>query len=303
MKVTKTRLLKAVTVVTVITACGCGVSNQKQMLDAGQTPLDAEALYALVAGHSLQLTATDFDGQIYFQDSGRMSALNRAGEKDSGSWDITSDNMLCLDFGTWYFGDLKCYSVFTEQSGSTYIFFTTNGARYYSAEPLTGTPEALRAVGQKGTTTSYLKQRQARTGQSSATDQPTRTTSVSTPAPEPSDAEMKHLMITTARNCPDCDLSGRDLSRADLIGANLARANLSGANLRGANLRRANLSGANLRNANLRTANLPGADLSNSNLKNADLTGANLVKADFTGAATDGIILQGALLEGTKGLK
>lgn len=283
---------------------GCGVSTQKQMVKKGQTPLNAESLYDLIADHSLQLTAIGFNAQLYFQKNGRMSALSFSGEKDSGKWDITTDNMLCLDFNRWYFSDLKCYSVFAGESDNTYLFFTANGARYYSAKPMTSIPQGLREQSGKEQKKSYLQLRNAGPGSDSPTTEEQQESTPARPvAPEPSKAEMKHLLITTARNCPACDLSGVDLSRADLIGANLAGANLAGADLSGANLRRADLTGADLRNANMKAANLPGANLSRSNLTNADLTGANLVKANLTGCATEGLILQDALLEGTTGIK
>ena len=67
--------------------------------------------------------------------------------------------------------------------------------------------------------------------------------------------------------CPECDLSGAnlslaDLSDADLRGANLANTDLSGASLVGANLANARLIGANLISADLTSANLSGANLS-----------------------------------------
>lgn len=300
----KKLLLAGTALFVLATLGGCGVSTQKQMVNNGQTPLDAESLYTLIADHSLQLTAIDFDAQLYFQANGRMSALSTTGEKDSGKWDITTDNMLCLDFNRWYFSDLKCYSVFAEPSGNTYLFFTGNGARYYTATPMTSIPQGLRENSTKEQKKSYLELRNSKSGNDTpTTDSPEQLSPARAAVAEPSKAEMKHLMITTARNCPACDLSGVDLSQAELIGANLAGANLAGANLSGANLRRADLTGADLRNANLKAANLPGANLSRSNLTNADLTGANLVKANLTGSVTEGLILQDALLEGTTGIK
>lgn len=304
MKLMKRQFLTAVALVLLSASWGCGVNSRNQMVETGRAPLDAKALYTLVAGRNLHLSAIDFDAQVLFQEKGRMSALSRTGEKDSGSWDITSDNLLCLDFSHWYFSDLKCYSVIAEEPGGPYIFFTENGARYYRAEQLATIPEALKNVGVKEKRSSYLKERNSRFDQDSpATEEPAQVSAAEVPAPEPSKAELKHLLANTARNCPACDLTGADLSQADLIGAKLAGAKLSGANLHGANLRRADLSGADLHDADLKAANLPGANLTGCNLTNADLTGANLIKANLTGATIKGTLLSDTLTEGTIGIK
>lgn len=284
---------------------GCAVNSQKQLTESGQSPLTAEQLYALAAGHTLHLTSADFDGRVYFLEDGTFAAQNRGKRKDTGEWDITTDDMLCLAFETWFFGDLKCYAVFPDGNTGGYIFFTANGARHYTARKLQGDPNRL-AAAQKEKPTSYLQQKKA----SLSTDHSVtpkasanRKEYTPAPAPPPSKAEMKHHLVKMAQNCPDCNLAGADLSRANLIGANLAGADLSGADLSRANLRRANLAGANLSGANLRTTNLPGANLANCNLQNADFSGANLVKADLTGALTRGTLFKGSHLEGTKGLK
>jgi len=302
----KNSIVTALALTMCATTLGCGVSSRQQLVDAGQKPLDKEALYTLVAGRNLHLTAIDFDAQVVFRDNGSLAALSNGGEKDSGSWDITTDDLLCLDFRTWYYSDLKCYSVFAEKEKSTYIFFTENGARYYTAEPLATIPESLEETSGAKKRSSYLKERQG--GVARSIPEETANPDPSPPAeqvsgPEPSKAEMKRILITTAGNCPGCNLAGADFSRADLVGAKLSGASLSGADLRGANLRRADLSGANLHQADLRGANLPGANLRNADLTDADLSGANLIKADLTGAAIKGAIIKDALLEGATGIK
>ena len=90
------------------------------------------------------------------------------------------------------------------------------------------------------------------------------------------------ILIET-RNCPQCDLSGANLSRFDLSGANL-----DGVNLSRSKLTLANLSGANLQNADLREANFAGADLANTDMRGADLTGTIFVGAYMVGALMDG---------------
>ncbi len=75
--------------------------------------------------------------------------------------------------------------------------------------------------------------------------------------------------LTSAGQCPGCDLSYAPLSEANLAGANL-----SGANLSAANLSNAVLSSANLTSANLSGAILAGADISYAVFERANLSGA-----------------------------
>lgn len=287
------------------TTLGCAPNSQRQLVDAGRQPLSAEDLLNLVNDRALRLTAIDFDAQVLFRDGGKLTAHSRTGETDSGSWDITTDNRLCLDFRTWYFGDLQCYTVFPEKdAGSAYLFFTANGARYYTGSVEPNIPKDLASSDAGGASkpASYLKER--RQGKTVSAESPSIGQDQSAaPAPPPSKQELKRLTIATAKNCPGCDFSGVDFSQADLAGANLSGAKLVGADLSGANLRRANLSGADLQRAVCRGANLPGANLGNANLTLADFSGANLIHAKLNGAATKGAIFTDALTEGVTGLK
>lgn len=287
---------------------GCAVNTEKQMAASGQPMLSAEQLHDLVAGNSLRLTATDFEGRVFFNPNGKLAGKNRINDTDNGKWDITTDNQLCLEFDTWYFGDERCYRIYREEDANRFVFFTGNGARYYTAAASGGDIIGLKKQTEKQERQSYLNQkRQAdevatMSDRESSTDSSASSIVPPTPAPLPSKEEMKYILVRTARNCPDCNLEGADLRKAELAGANLAGANLAGANLRMANLRRANLAGADLAGANLTAANLPGANLTNCDLRNADLTGANLVKANLTGARLDGAILDRTHQEGTKGI-
>ncbi len=88
-------------------------------------------------------------------------------------------------------------------------------------------------------------------------------------------------------NCPQCDLSGADLSRLDLAGANLA-----GADLSRSKLALTNLSDSNLQGANLRETNFSGADLANTDLRGANLTATVFVGAYMVGALMDGEMIR-----------
>jgi uncharacterized protein YjbI with pentapeptide repeats len=90
-------------------------------------------------------------------------------------------------------------------------------------------------------------------------------------------------VLLETRNCPQCDLSGTNLSRFDL-----SNTNLEGVNLSRSKLTLTNLSDANLQNADLREANFSGADLANTDMRGADLTGAIFVGAYMVGALLDG---------------
>ncbi len=261
--------------------CACAPMTMNSFLSEGKKPLTEKQLHELVANNSLDLAAIDIDATIQYQPNGHLTAKSLQGETDKGKWTITSDSQLCMKFDHWYFGDQKCYKLFNDDG--KYVFFTDNGARYYT-----------------GTASPYNSYEQ----ESHGTNQESIAPNQNDFSPPPlSQAEKEHALLTLARNCPDCNFTGVDLRKAQLIAANLAGANLSKADLSGANLRRANLVGANLSGANLTRTNLAGADLTNCNLAGADLTGSNLIRANVTGANLEGAVLLGAHLDSIQGLK
>ncbi len=102
--------------------------------------------------------------------------------------------------------------------------------------------------------------------------------------------------LLRSNQCPQCDLSGADLSNRNLFGANLTEADLSGANLAGSNLGAANLTKANLSGANLSQTYLQQAVLGDTNLSQAQLAGADLQEGVLLGA----VDFSGASLRGAK---
>ncbi len=273
--------------------CACAPVTINQFLADGKKPLPQQQLQELISNQSLHLEAIDFDAQVHYLPNGHLAATNRQGVKDSGKWSISSDGRLCMKFDLWYYGDLKCYQVFNDKGH--YVFFTTNGARYYTGTMSAGND--LQAADHSRKESNYPDGQRPRSPADLSDSNHARTTVVL------SAAEKKRALLSLARNCPACNFAGVDLRGAELIAANLAGADLSDADLREANLRRANLSGANLARANLAGTNLAGADLSNCDLSDADLTGSNLIRATVTGAKLDGTVLLGAHLESIQGLK
>ncbi|MCK5515568.1 MAG: pentapeptide repeat-containing protein [Desulfobulbaceae bacterium] len=291
-------------IVLIVLLNSCTPGTQSQLIKKGQPPLSAEQLFVIVANNSLRLEAIDFDAILYFQKNGALSAVDRLKNKDTGNWDVTTENELCLKFRIWYYGDSKCYSVFRGQDSDSFLFFTKNGAKYYSAEYIAADPHNLAKQMPETDNKHFLRKDLAQKAQ---TDGGSNSLVPSSPLPAPAPTSPKTEkysdIATLARNCPDCNLTGVNLTKTRLIGANLAGANLSGADLSGANLRRANLTGANLAGAKCIATNFAGAILVDSNLTNADLTGSNLIKAKLNGATIDGAIFSGAHLEGIEGYK
>ncbi len=274
--------------------CACAPVTMHQFLADGKKPLTGQHLQELINNQSLHLEAIDFDAQVHYLPNSHLAATNRQGVKDSGKWSISSDGRFCMQFDLWYYGDLKCYQVV--QDRDKYIFFTPNGARYY-----TGMMSKKNDL-EMAKHSHYENNNPDGPNHTATTVRSSSNSSRSVTKAFLSEAEKKQALISLARNCPDCNFAGVDLRSAQLITANLAGADLSGADLREANLRRANLSGANLSGANLARTNLAGADLSNCDLSEADLSGSNLIRATLTGAKLDGTVLFGAHLESIQGL-
>ncbi len=290
----------------VVVLSGCGPMTSKQALKQDHVELGAEQILTAVSGNSLILSAYDFSGTVYFSPDGNLSAIDSLDQRDVGQWDINDQDQLCLKFRLWYYGDVKCYSVFNNPQAGKLTFFTTSGAAYYTAMSVAGDPAALAGqLDHQAAPKSVRKQSAAGQDQPPpSAQQPAHVAEKKAPvaidqsASNDSGLTAKRL----AGNCPGCNMAGIDLKEASLIKANLRGANLQKADLRYANLRRADLSGANLAGALLNHANLPGADLSDADLSGADLSGANLLLTNFTGANISGALFTNANLEKTIGL-
>jgi len=229
---------------------GCSAVTMQQLVAEGKQPLTREQLATLLPDASLRLEAIDFDGILQFRPDGELAAKNRLGQAEKGTWEITGESQLCMKFAHWYYGGARCYSIIKESNN--YIFFTSNGARYYtgtmqsspsagktpdvSRQPKPGEPagEPRSGVGQAGTT---AKAESGKSGSSGFSEE-----------------EKTHTLVQLARNCPECNLYGIDLKNAALGGANLAKANLAGADLTGSNLTRANVTNAHMAGTNLNGA-------------------------------------------------
>lgn len=274
----------------VILFYGCAPVTVNQFIADGMKPLSSNELREQLPGTKLQLEAIDFYAQVQFLPDGYLTAVNLEKQKEKGRWKVTEENRLCLKFNRWYFGDLKCYQLVKD--GGNYIFFTNNGARYYTADILSTDLDL------EGLASSSENSTVQRTERSSSPKNNSQTKS-----PPLTPAEKKQTLVRVARNCPGCNLAGANLKEAQLVAANLAGADLSGADLSGANLRRANLVGAKLTDARLVNTNLSGANLTSCDLSNSDLTGANLIRATATDANFDGAVLHGSHLESIQGMK
>ena len=299
--------VKLCIVLTALTLTGCGTSTVNNALKKGAAPLSVDEIYSLVNNNTLRLVSSDFDAHVFLAEDGKLTANSLKNSDDTGLWDIKSNASLCIKFDLWYFGDVNCYSVYSDTERSSYLFYTTNGAFAYTATMVGGNSQNLRLAPPKNKG-EFMRESLSKGQSSSSTPEsvqaaPVAATPVTTSTgPAASSEEINHTVKSMAQDCPDCNLEDADLRQAYLVGANLKGANLRGADLSRANLRRANLEGADLSGATLLSTNLPGANLKDANLKGADLTGSNLIQADFTGAEIANSILKDTLQEGSKGL-
>jgi Pentapeptide repeats (8 copies) len=286
----------------------CAASTVKNAEKQGATLLSAEDIFDLSSGNTLRLISSDFDAHVYFSQDGSLSASSIFNNNlDYGSWDIKSEDKLCIKFKIWYFGDVNCYSIYKDVGKDQYLFFTDNGALAYAATVSAGNSQHLKIKTKKNKKAVYVRgamnQGQEVDRPASAVRRPAPVQAVTNSGSRSSQEEVKQTVTSMAQNCPGCNFENVDLRKANLIGANLKGANLQGADLSRANLRRANLEGADLSGATLLSTNLPGANLKGADLSGADLTGSNLIQADFTDADMKGSILDNTLQEGAKGLQ
>ncbi len=276
-------------------------------VDRGATPLSTQEIFDLTSRNTLRLISSDFDAHVFFNEDGSLTAKSVFNNStDAGSWDIKSDDKLCIKFNTWYYGDVNCYSTFKDPEKDQYLFFSTNGALVYTAVNTQGNSQSLKLKAKNKNTPAFVRKSLKKSKRPSApvatAPQPAPSPSINPADPAASREEVSQTVKNLAQNCPDCNFEDADLRQAYLVGANLKGANLRGADLSRANLRRANLEGADLTGATLLSTNLPGANLKDADLTGVDLTGSNLIQTDFTGATMEGVILDNTLQEGCKGL-
>ena len=292
--------VKFIALLTLIILTGCATSTVRKAKEKGYNQLTVDQIYAMANNNTLHLVASDFDAHLFLADNGKFTAKSLKNTDDTGMWDIKSDARLCLKFNIWYYGDVRCYSIYQEPNKESYLLFTNNGALAYTATATSGNGQKLQLPPAK------RKDEYVRASLNSGTSSPAAQTAAPAAAyngPAASSEEISQTVKNMAKDCPDCNLEEADLRQANLVGANLKGANLKGADLSRANLRRANLEGADLSGATLLSTNLPGANLKDADLRGADLTGSNLIHADMTGADLENAILKNSLQEGTKGLQ
>lgn len=298
------------TVGIVLLFSGCGPTTVKQLERQNKTrQLQPVEVLELVQANTLFLRSHTEETYYYFDPSGRLSGQDIGGNRDNGKWDVADTGELCMRLKWGWHGDLRCFTVYTDDQ--RYYLANSSGVIAFKADAFPGDHKNQYTAMPKAERKSI--RRSLRDQQVTASPPVQDGSPASAPADQPviieergaagaSASELQSTVKWMARDCPGCNLAKTNLSKADLVGAKLQGANLSGADLSMANLRRADLQGANLSNADLSYANLPGADLRDCNLRGANLKGANLIQADLTGAGLDGAVLDDALLEGTRGL-
>lgn len=297
--------------VAVLLLAGCGpatVSQIERQKNARQ--LQPAEVLELVEGNTLLVRTLGEESYYFFDRSGSLFGQDIDNNRDSGKWDVADTGEICMRFDWWWYGDLRCFTVFTDEQ--KYYLANSAGVIIYRSELFAGDHKGqyvdLSKKGKKSIRRS-IRQDQAAAPPPAAQDPPRAPESADRAVvieegggAGASDSELKSTVRWMARDCPGCNLAGTNLRKADLVGARLQGANLSGADLSMANLRRADLQSANLTGADMSYANLPGADLRNCKLTGANLKGANLIRADLTGARVEGTVFDDALLEGTRGL-
>lgn len=281
---------------------GCAPTTVDSLVkEQGAQQMPGQEVMQLVKGNTLQLHAFNEETHLFFEPSGKIFAKSDlSNDKDKGRWDVSEGGDLCFRMESWWYGDLRCFSVYATDKGK-YRLATGNGVLRYSVVQNAGDSKSIADADDS-------KKQKLRRSLRKAEEQQERQTARQPALMEESKPsqyaakDTEATLVAMAQNCPGCNFAGADLGKADLVQAHLAGADLHGANLSMANLRRANLHKANLQKAVMAYANLPGADLRGADLRGANLRGANLIKADLTGAKLEGADLSEVLKEGAQGL-
>jgi len=316
-------------------AAGCAPQARVDSLrQQGKTQLAPQQALELVQGHSMNITTFGEEITLYYDASGRLFARDYDQNQDAGRWDVSEGGELCLKLGKWWFGDMRCFTVWPE--GNRFLLMRADGGLAYHATPLAANPAGLTALAtqQAGAAKQRASFRQSTeeagdvaaataappppapsstvakrssyrsavaSGETGDSDAATAATVPLPAVPEPATLAAPAMssgeMKSTVRwLARDCP--GCNMENADLRGADLVAADLQGANLRGANLREANLRRAKLQGANLESAVLEQTNLPGADLRNTTLRNANLRGANLIRADLTGADLRGADLSG-----
>jgi len=289
---------------------GCAPATIGQLQKKEKTKqLQAGEILKLVESNTLFCKSYQEDIYYYFDQSGTLFGLETNNNSNTRHWHVSDSNELCIKMEWWWYGDLRCFQVYTD--GAKYFLADSAGLIAYTADLFPGDHKNQYRDPSKTKRKSYRKS--IRSGQSNSAARVKESPAAPSgpepglqprrePIPDVPARELKSTVKWMARDCPGCNFANANLSKAELVAAKLQGANLAGADLNMANLRRADLQGANLSGADLSYANMPGADLRHADLTGARLKGANLIRADLTGAKLEGADLEGAHLDGVTGL-
>lgn len=100
-------------------------STEEEMADAGTAPMSASEIRAYVADKTAYGTTENGSKfAIYYDSSGEVRGKSNGSwgsSSDTGTWTVTNDDMLCLQFKKWRDGANRCWQLYDDGGMITWV--------------------------------------------------------------------------------------------------------------------------------------------------------------------------------------
>ena len=116
----------------IVLLTGCGPTTVGQVEKKyNSTQLTPEQVLHLVEGNTLLFVSFNEDSYFYFDRSSRLYGFDLYKNKDIGKWDVADTGELCMKLQHWWYGDLKCFTLYP--AGEKYAVINSSGVVAFNA--------------------------------------------------------------------------------------------------------------------------------------------------------------------------
>ncbi len=117
-------VLWSVVVLTLAAGVGCE-TTEEALKESGVPALNSNAIKALFSDKTVNgVNKKGTKWVIYYDPSGEVRGRAQwtgGSETDSGTWEATQDDMICLQFKKWRDGKLRCWQLYEHDGKLTWV--------------------------------------------------------------------------------------------------------------------------------------------------------------------------------------
>lgn len=119
------RIVFSVVSLSAVLALSACSSLEKDLKESGAKPMTKGEIKTLYADKTVNgVSENGSNWVVYFDPSGEVrgrSNWSGGSDKDSGTWQATEDDMICIQFRKWQNGRLRCWQLYLVDGKLTYI--------------------------------------------------------------------------------------------------------------------------------------------------------------------------------------